>query len=75
MSNLYSKAQDYFIQFAKNTKIPSKFTGLPEDMVVEEVVSSFSQEIKDLPNNQVKRIKTQICQDLIDEAASASAEQ
>ena len=76
VKGLYSKAQDYFIEFAQNTKIPTKFTGLPEEVVIDDVVSTFTQEVKDLPKNQVKRIKTQICQDVINEAtATISAEQ
>jgi hypothetical protein len=76
VKGLYTKAQDYFIEFAENTNIPTKFTGLPDEVVIDDVVATFTQEVKDLPKNQVKRIKTQICQDVIDDAtATISAQQ
>jgi hypothetical protein len=69
-NNLYSKATDYFLQFADNTNLPTKFTDLPEEVIVDQVVDSFTAEVKNLPNKQVKRIKTQICEDIISEAVA-----
>lgn len=70
VAGIYTKASDYFHSVASNTKIPTQFTGLPEEVVVEEVVDTFSKEVKNLPQTQVKRIKAQICQDVIDEAVA-----
>jgi hypothetical protein len=70
VAGIYTKASDYFHSFAQNTKIPTRFTGLPEEVIVEDVVNTFSKEVKSLPQAQVKRIKSEICQDVITEAVA-----
>lgn len=58
---LYDKIQE-------DQKIP----GLPEEVVVDEYVSKLTAEVKQIPNEQLKAVKRQFCQDVIDEATGAA---
>ena len=71
--SLYSKATGYFLQFANNTNLPTKFDDIPEEVVVDQVVHSLTEEVKTLPQKQVKNIKTQFCQDVISEAVATTS--
>jgi len=70
LGNATQKATDII----KNTKIPEPLLNqedISEEIVVEDVVNNFTEEIKQLPEKQVKKIKYQICQDVISEATQS----
>lgn len=50
----------------KTTKIPKQLTN-QEEIVVDEVVKGFADEIKKLPAEQAKKVKRDFCADLIEE--------
>jgi len=68
---LASKATEKFLLFAKNTKLPKQVTGLPEEVVVEDMVNELGQTLKDLPANQVEKIKANFCADVVNNASVA----
>jgi hypothetical protein len=70
INSTYHIFRDRFLDFAHKANLPTKFENMPEEIVVDNVVASFSQEIKDLPLKQVQKIKTQICQDVINQATA-----
>jgi len=57
-------------KFLKTTTIPASLVGEESqgDIIVEDLVVDLTDQIKDLPSQQVKRIKTQFCDDVIQEA-------
>ena len=68
---LTDQAKNTAVTVAKNTELPSEMTGLPEEVVVEEYVSHLTDEVKKLPQNQLKQVKIEFCQDVIDEATAS----
>jgi hypothetical protein len=70
---LVKQTQLVVSNLAKTIKIPTNVTGLPEEIVVEDVVNNLTAQVKKLPENQVKVIKTEFCQDVINEATATVA--
>lgn len=66
VQNIWSKV--------KQIEVPTQVSGLPEEVVIDDVVNNLVDEVKQLPENQVKKVKIQFCQDVISEA-TASANQ
>lgn len=56
----------------ENIKVPKQFTGTDEEIVIEDAFNQFSQKIKDLPEQQVDRIKIQFCKDVLESVDNAS---
>ena len=71
ISQAISKSKSYIDQAFRTIKIPKKISGTSEEIVVEDVVSNLSNELKQLPAEQVKKIKIELCQDVIEEAVLA----
>lgn len=59
------KAQQYLQSVAKTTKLPTSLTGLPEEVVVEDVMKNITGELKKLPEKEAEKLKVQFCQDVI----------
>jgi hypothetical protein len=70
---LYHKLQEKFLIFAQKTKLPKQLTGLPEEVVVQDIVDDLTNQVKQLPQKQVKSAKTQFCQDVINDATASIA--
>lgn len=70
---IVDQAQKVLASFAQNTSLPSEITGLPEEIVVEDVVTNLSGEIKKLPAKEAKKIKTEFCMDVINEYTATVA--
>lgn len=60
------------VDLAYDLRLSGENAKPPEEIVVEDMVDNFSQELKNLPQNQVNKIKAQFCQDLIDEATRSA---
>ena len=65
-------AKEYVKEAFETTKIPKNLTGGEEEIVVEELVNNLSEEVKQLPAEQVKKVKIQFCQDVINEATGSA---
>lgn len=70
---LVDQAQKVFASFTQNTTLPSEITGLPEEVVVEDAVSSLTQELKKLPAKEAIKFKTEFCQDVINQHTASVA--
>jgi hypothetical protein len=75
LSQAMNKSKSYIEQAFRTIKIPKKISGTSEEIVVEDVVSNLSNELKQLPAEQVKKIKIELCQDVIEEAVQACTDQ
>ena len=65
--NLITTAQQRLKEPISVKPIQQFSDNIPDEIVVDEVVASFSAQIKTLPKKQVDRIISQICQDYSDE--------
>jgi hypothetical protein len=54
--------------------LPKNLSGGEEEIVVQELVDGWSEEIKHLPAEQVKKVKVKFCQDVINEATQSGNE-
>lgn len=62
-----------FLDFAKNTKLPKKITGLPEEIVVEDVVKKLTEQVKQLPAKEAHKVKQNFCADIVAESTGQVA--
>lgn len=65
-------ATEYTERALRTTKVPKQLIGGDEEIIVDQVVKNFTEEVKKLPAQQAQKIKTQICQDVIDEATQSA---
>ena len=56
-------------------KVPKKLTGEEEEIVIQDVVDNFSEKIKNLPDEQVDRMKVQFCKDLLEGVEGVSIQE
>jgi len=69
---LFRSAQGLVRSLNKSVKIPTNLTGLPEEIVVDELVKKLGEQLITLPDSQIKQVKVEFCQDVIDEATSSA---
>jgi hypothetical protein len=50
-------------------------SNIPEEIIVDETLAKLATELQHLPQSQVKRIKVEFCQDVINEATQAMTPQ
>lgn len=67
----WQKITEKFLIFAKNTKLPKRVTGLPEEVVVEDAVKQLTERVKKLPAEQAKKAKQNFCADIVAESTKA----
>jgi hypothetical protein len=72
ISNILGKTTGLVQEGLENIKVPKQLTGSDEEIVIEDAFNQFSQKIKDLPAEQVDRIKIQVCKDILESVDSAS---
>jgi hypothetical protein len=46
--------------------------GLPKEIVVDQVVNNLTDQVKKLPETELKQVKRAFCQDVIDEATGSA---
>lgn len=74
MSAILGKTTSFVEEGLQNLKIPKQLSGSDEEIVLEEVVNDFTAKIKNLPQEQVDRIKIQFCEDLLAPIENVSVE-
>ena len=72
ISEILGKTTSLVEEGLENIKVPKQITGTDEEIVIEEAFNQFSQKIKDIPEQQVDRIKIQFCKDVLDSVDNAS---
>lgn len=63
--------KDTVMRLVQNTKLPPELTGEKKEIVVDEYVTLLGEQLKQLPSEQLKRVKVSFCQDVIDEATKS----
>lgn len=72
LTTAIESAKEYIEHAFETIKIPKELTGSEEEIVVQELVDNLTEQVKQLPAEQVKRVKVGFCQDVIDEATKAA---
>ena len=72
VAEILGKTTDLVEEGLETIKVPKQFTGTDEEIVIEDAFNQFSQKIKDLPEQQVDRIKIQFCKDVLESVDNAS---
>ena len=72
VAEILGKTTDLVEEGLETIKVPKQFTGTDEEIVLEDAFNQFSQKIKDLPEQQVDRIKVQFCKDVLESVDNAS---
>lgn len=68
-----TKAQEAISSMIKTTKLPTSITGLPEEVVVEDLMISVTSELKKLPEKEAQKLKVQFCQDVLEAQEGSGA--
>lgn len=69
---LVQSAQGLVSSLSKSIKIPTNLTGLPEEIVVDEVVKKLGEQLITLPDSQINQVKIEFCQDVINDATRSA---
>ncbi len=72
VADILGKTTDLVKEGLETIKVPKQFTGTDEEIVIEDAFNQFSQKVKDLPEQQVDRIKIQFCKDVLESVDNAS---
>ena len=72
VAEILGKTTDLVEEGLETIKVPKQLTGTDEEIVIEDAFNQFSQKIKDLPEQQVDRIKIQFCIDILESVDNAS---
>lgn len=73
-STILGKTTSLLEEGLQNIKVPKNIIGGEEEIVLQEVFDNFTQRVKNLPNEQVDRIKIQFCKDLLEPIPNVSVE-
>ncbi|MFC1653651.1 hypothetical protein ACFL1M_02290 [Patescibacteria group bacterium] len=71
-SEILGKTTSLVEEGLENIKVPKQLSGTQEEIVIQDVVNNFTERVKDLPNEQVGRIKIQFCKDMLSGVENAS---
>lgn len=73
-SEILGKTTSLVAEGLENIKIPKQLSGSNEEIVIQDAFDQFSQKIKDLPAEQVDRVKIQLCKDILEPIENVSVE-
>jgi hypothetical protein len=68
----FTQAKDSVVEWAQSTKLPPALTGQKQEIVVDEYVKGLTDQVKQLPADQLHRVKQQFCQDIVTEATKSA---
>lgn len=71
-SELWQESKSNVLGAYSNIQKENLIPGLPAEVVIDEAVDQLTQQVKDLPHQQVMKIKREFCRDVIDEATAST---
>ena len=65
VAEILGKTTEFVEEGLETIKVPKQLSGSQEEIVIQDVVDDFTEKVKDLPSQQVDKIKVQFCQDIL----------